>query len=288
MDGQQPNQQPSTPHDDQRPADDYQAASQATAAYDTYTKQGSAYTAPRHRVRKLLIILASLLLLGAIGFGVYWLFLRDKDNTSAPANTSQNESDDQTDETDKTARISTKTEHHVSALFMLEFDYPEDWTVAEETGSGYLTVQSPALQLMPAAGSTTTGRAVFKIRNKQQPLPEFDAGNAVAVRESEKIDYTKPSSVQRGSTYLSFLQYANSADGIDGIYITGDTGYQAAQAIPKADFTPVDPVISLTFEKCADSTCTGEGTPMGIAETMWQNTAFATPLKAIFQSLIIN
>lgn len=120
-------------------------------------------------------------------------------------------------------------------------------------------------------------------------MPEFDKGNAVAVRESEKIAYTKPSSVQRGSTYLSFLQYASStATSLDGAYITGDVGYQKDQAIPKADFTPVDPVISLTFVKCADNSCTGEGTPIGVATTMWEDASFGKPLKTMLQSLVVN
>jgi hypothetical protein len=268
------------------PVDEYEAASQATAEYDEYSKHAAAYSAPRHRVRKMLIAFGIAVLLAAIGFGVYWLFLKDDGKKAADTQT-QNDRPE-TSQQPANDEISTKTEHYVSNGFMLEFDHPDDWTVTETTGSGQLTVQSPALQFDAATGSSITGRFVFKIRNKQQPLPEFDGGNALAVRESEKIAYTKPSSAQRGSTYLSFLQYATSSDGIDGVYVTGDTGYQVDQAIPKADFTPVDPVISLTFEKCADSACSGEASATGIAESVWQDAAYAKPLKALFQSLIIN
>lgn len=274
------------PEKTNQPVDEYEAASQATAEYDEYSKHAAVYSAPKHRVRKTLIILGTVIALAAIGFGLYWLFLKD-DGKKAADSQAQNDRPE-TSQQPANDEVSTKTEHYISNSFMLEFDHPDDWTVIETAGSGQLTVQSPTLQLKAATGGSITGRIVFKIRNKQQPLPEFDEGNALAALESEKINYTKPSSVQRGSTYLSFLQYATSSDGIDGVYITGDTGYQTDQAIPRADFTPVDPVISLTFEKCSDSACSGEVTATGIAESVWQNAAYAAPVKALFQSLIIN
>lgn len=269
-----------------QPIDEYEAASQATAEYGEYSRHAAAYNSVlKHRVRKMLIMLGALFLLAAICLGVYWLFSKDDSKQAA---TKKTQDDTSSSRSAANVGVSTKTEHYVSNGFMLEFDHPEDWTVTETTGSGQLTVQSPALQFKAATGESITGRMLFKIRNKQQLLPEFDGGNAVAALESEKIDYAKPSSVQRGSTYLSFLQYATSSDGLDGIYVTGDTGYQAGQAIPKADFTPVDPVISITFEKCADRTCSGEATDTGIAESAWQDVAYANPLKAFFQSLVIN
>jgi hypothetical protein len=275
--------------DQDKPLDEYQAASRATAEYEEYSKHAAAYSAPRHRVRKLLIIMGILLLLAAIGFGVYWLFMKDSGNkTTDDSGTTQNDSQ-QSPEPEARAGITTKTEHYVSNMFMLEFDHPEDWTVTETTGSGQVTVQSPALQLESPTGEPTAGRVLLRIRNKQQPLPEFDAGNAVAARESEKIAYTKPSSVQRGSTYLSFLRYASSSPGgLDGVYITGDIGYQAEQAIPKADFVPVDPVISITFVRCAGSDCADAGTAMPISVDLWAEAEFGRPLKAMLQSLTIN
>jgi hypothetical protein len=281
MDGQKPN----------TPEDDFQAASKATAEddYENYTNHGSTYSAPKHRLRKLGIVLAVLLVLAAIGFGVYWMFLRDDgkaDDSSQNANdlpaTSQVEEQQPT--------ISEETEHYASQGFMLEFDYPSDWTVQEESGGGVLTAISPNLQLKSAEGKPITAKVVFTIRNKQQPMPEFDNGNSVAVRESEKIDYTKPSSVQRGSTYLSFLRYATtqSPNGLDGIYVTGDVGYQKNQAIPKADFVPVDPVISVTIRKCADSACKNGGTQTPLDAAMWDDKSFADPIRKMLQSLVVN
>jgi hypothetical protein len=283
---------PQKPDETHRPADEYEAASQAMndteGEHDDYKQHAKAYKKThRHPVRKMLIILGALVLVSAAGFGAYVLFLKD-DGKKTGDDTDTNQNSSQTPPANQTDQVTTKTEHYISNSFMLEFDHPEDWTVTETSGSGQLTVQSPALQLESANSETITGQVVFKIRDKQQPLPELDNGNAVAIRESEKIAYLKPSSAQRGSTYLSFLRYANSDSGLDGVYITGDYGYQKDQAIPKADFTPVDPIISLTFVQCADGSCGGESTAMAISDEAWQNAEFSKPLKAIFQSLTIN
>jgi hypothetical protein len=279
MDAQHPNKQ----------EDDFEAASRATAEeYDDYSAHSASYSAPKHKLRKVLIGLLVLLLLAAIGFAVYWFVVR-KDAKPATNDSTSNSNSQQSSKAEDKSAITTETEHHASGYFTLEFDYPKDWKVVDENGSGKITARSPALELKDGSGQTITGQALLIIRNKQQPMPEFDKGNSIAVRESEKIAYTKPSSVQRGSTYLSFLQFASSKQSqLDGLYITGDVGYQKDQAIPKADFTPVDPVISVSFVKCTDESCSGEGTAVGISASMWENSAFAKPLKSMLQSLTIN
>ncbi|HEY5667565.1 MAG TPA: hypothetical protein VIR03_00205, partial [Candidatus Saccharimonadales bacterium] len=186
------------------------------------------------------------------------------------------------------ALITSQTKNHSSPDFNLSFDYPADWTVIDTLGSGVITARSPALQLKDAQSRNFTGQIVLTMRSKQLPLPEFDKGNAAAIRVSEKIAYSKPGASQRGSTYISFLNYASSAElTLDGIYITGDVGYQKSQAIPRADIVPIDPVVSISFVKCASGSCNTEGTAIGIAPAMWDDAAFSGPLKKVLQSLVI-
>jgi hypothetical protein len=274
-----------------RPDDDYRAASQATAEddYDDYTNKPAAKLPPVKRTSKkkpILIILVVLIVVAGLGLAAWLLFLKDKPETTGKETDGTTQPSTQVEEK---AVIASETEHYASSNFMLEFDYPADWKVVEAEDGSRLTATSPALQLESGSSQTITGQAVLTIRNKQQAMPEFDKGNAVAVLESAKINYAKPSSVQRGSTYLSFLQYASSATtSLDGAYITGDVGYQKGQAIPKADFTPVDPIISVTFVKCADSACTGDGTAAGVNTSMWQDDSFGKPLQAMLQSLVVN
>jgi len=292
MDEQDPNKQNPAPQNGAKVVDEYQAASRATAQeeYDDYSTKPHAYSAPAHHGRKIALWLLVILLLAAAGFGAYWFLVR-KDNTKTASKTTGQTSHQATTQNTENNTISSETKHYVSQGFGLEFDYPSDWTVAEEQGAGVLTATSPAMQLKSPEAKPITGQIVFKIRNKQQPLPEFDKGNAVASLASEKIDYTKPSSAQRGSTYLSFLRYASSSAvaALDGVYITGDVGYQNGQAIPKADFVPVDPIISITFNKCSDSSCSGDKTTItGIDNDQWQQESFAGPLRNMLKSLIVN
>jgi hypothetical protein len=239
----------------------------------------------RPDARKVIIVVAVVAVLAAAGFGAYWYLSRRDQPAKTPADTSED-----TQQVDERPVITTETKHYESPAFSLEFDYPKDWTITEGEDGGQVIAASPAMRLDTADGQAITGKVVFTIRNKQQPLPEFDKGNAAAVRESEKIMYLKPSSVQRGSTYMSFLRYAgNYGSGkLDGVFITGDVGYVVSQAIPMADFVPVDPVISISFLQCSNTTCSGQSIPVGVMMTLWDETDFSTPLRDMLQSLTIN
>lgn len=236
----------------------------------------------RNRAKRLLKVAVTLVVLAVVAGAAYWLFFRAKPAPKQPAAATTNQ---QTSET----TTSKATKHYSSTVFGLEFDYPDDWTAAETAGSGTLTVRSPATQLKAADGQKVTGQVVLTFRNKSQTLTEFNEGNAVAARESTKINYAKPSSTQRGSTYLSFLRYARTSNdqALDGVYVTGDNGYQTGQAIPKADFTPVDPIISITFTKCADRECTKDGTPLSIAAASWSDSALSKPVTTLLTSLVV-
>jgi len=189
--------------------------------------------------------------------------------------------------TTKVAVIESSTKTYSSPNFYLTFKYPANWTV-NDTGGGQMSVISPPVQLKSASGQTVTGQVEMLIRNNQQKLSEFNAGNATAVIDSQKIAYTSPSQTQRANTYLSFLQYATASNsGLDGVYITGDFGYQKGQAIPLVDVSKGDPIISVTFVKCSDSSCSGKTTPLSISQTAWDDPAFSAPIIKMLQSLSI-
>ncbi len=152
--------------------------------------------------------------------------------------------------------LTEETEMYTSLRFFLGFEHPVDWSVEEDSGEGTLTATSPQLEL-PTVDGGTNGVIVLTIRKSSSKLPEFEAGNAVAVIASEKITYSNPSSAQRGDTYVSYLSFADSASSslIDGVYISGDFGYKKGQAIPKVDIQKIDPIISVQFYAC-DGECT--------------------------------
>lgn len=260
---------------------DYQAAAQSGA---DYIKTASPYKQPGKGRKVLLIAIVVLLVVGLASGG--WYFY-NKHKTNDKAKKATQSSQQATPITKHT--ITDETKNYISPEFFLSFDYPADWTITDTTGSGILTAKSIPVTLMNATSQAITAQVTLTFRNKTQKLTEFDNGNAVASRDSDKISYLKPTPSQRGQTYISYLQYATSTSGdvIDGIYITGDFGYKKGQAIPKVDITKVDPVISITFGKCVDEKCTNT-TPVSISADSWNDKSLSDPLNNMLKSLSIS
>ena len=277
-----------------KPAEKYQPASEpapvehSTADYANYSppkKQRfkrpelSAPAVPRRLVK---VIIAAFLI-GALILAAYQIFGKS-DNTkkqSSQGNTSRSQS------TQLPTTITSETAHHDSSNLNLGFDYPKDWTVKDD-GNGIITVTSPAMQLKASTGSNEPGQIVMTIRNKEQKLSEFDAGPATAVLISEKMNYSKPTQTQRGTTYLSFLNFFGNNVGLDGIYITGDNGYKVDQLAPGTDFKAVDPVVNVTFLHCANGNCSAATENLTLQVDVWKDTNFSQPIKSMLQSLSFN
>jgi hypothetical protein len=233
---------------------------------------------PKRHGKRALIFWIILLLLAAGGAVDWWLLKHPDTKKPAQAPTTQSKP--------KSATTSA-TKHYESTGFDLAFDYPENWTVTD-SGDGKLKVSSPAMQLTDATGQAQNGQIVLNIQNKDSAdLGAFKTGSAVAVLDSEKIDYTKPSTTQRKSTYISYLQYANTTTmgALDSIYVTGDFGYQRKQTIPETDILKVDPLIAVMFLKCADQKCSGKPTEMSVQSTTWNADANAKLVMNTLKSL---
>lgn len=228
----------------------------------------------KRNLKKPLVFIVIILVASAIIIGIYFAFFKPRQATAPTPQKQQTQSS-------ASNAPAIETKHYDSENFNLGFDYPSDWKVSDSSGSGKLTVTSPSVKLKNASGQQVDGQITMTIRDKSQKLTEFDKGNAAAVRDSEKINYTKPTQAQRASTYISFLSYAGSdvSGGLDGIYITSDNGYQTDQAIPAVDISKVDPVINVTFTKSA--------APLTVALSSWKDPVFSKPIKTLLQSLAI-
>jgi hypothetical protein len=231
---------------------------------------------PTKKGRYAFIAVVVLLIIGA---AVYWFLLKPK---PATAPTSVNSSSSSRNSQSTQAKLDT--EHYESSNFNLGFDHPKDWKVSDVSGSGKLTVTSPVMKLTDSDNQKVDGQIIMTIRDKTQKLSEIDKGAAAAILDSEKIAYTKPAETQRGNTYISFLNYASStgsnAAGIDGIYITGDAGYQKDQEVPAVDISKIDPIINVIFMS--------NNKAITIDSKNWSDNSFSKPIKTLVQSLAIH
>ena len=264
---------------------DVQEAAKSTADYADYEKPPK----PRNPIwgklkpgRKLGIGVVILVLVAALGGGGYW-FYKNRKSSDKPAESAQT-AQNSTPAADK---IDTETKKFESVNFKLSFDYPGDWTTGEDNAEE-ISVLSPDLKLKGVDGKDVTGQIYLRIRAKTQKLQSFDSGSATAVMDSEKIAYTTPTQVQRASTYITFLRYADNTEGLDAIYITGDLGYEKDQTVPLTDIQKVDPIISLEFYLCPGSGCVEVSGIYGISEEIWNDEDISVPLTNMLESFVIN
>lgn len=226
----------------------------------------------RKAVRRTLGIILSVVVIAALAGGVYLKFLHNKKpapTTNKPAQTVQTP-----------GAFTTQTKSYTSTNAGLGLTYPKTWTVSDNTDA--LTITSPIARLHDVSGGQFQGKVILTVQPKGSTPKAFDVGGAISVIDSQKITYAKPTSVQRGQTYLSFLQYTQEfvQNQLDGVYVTGDFGYQAKQFVPKTDIAKLDPLITVTFAKCTDTNCANPA-PASIAADAWTN-------KAGFQATILN
>jgi hypothetical protein len=247
--------------------------------YDTYTKP------KKHSGKKVATALLIIVLLLAAGAGAYELFLKSKLKPAPKAATQTTQRSNTLNAASSTSLPAAPTKHYDSAHFNLGIDYPQTWTITDADGIK-LTIKSPRVNLVAATGSTASGEIVITVQNKQTTLPDFVKGSAMAVLNSDTVAYTKPTSNQRANTNLSYLQYAATTTNgaLDGIYITGNNGYQKGQSVPQADISGVDPLVTVSFAACADDTCASPK-PLSVQASSWQTTSQAAATKAMLQSL---
>jgi len=233
--------------------------------------------ASRRWLRGAAIVIAVVALVAGGFYGAKHIHLGSKNQTAKPNPVKVN----------TPAATPPKTKDYTSQTFNLSLSYPQTWGVLEP-GNGKLTVTSPVMQLKNMSGKAVNARIVATIQNKPTGLPEFKNGSAVAALDSEKISYTHPTSTQRAQTYISFLSYATTkGNGLDAIFVTGDNGYQKAQAIPESDVLQTNPLITVSFLQCADTACSSGGTALTLTANTWSDAAVSQPIKTILTSLVL-
>lgn len=244
------------------------------------------YTRPTRSAKKskkwLWFIPVLVILAGAGG----WAYLNHKTKTVKP-NASPTKAAVTQKPVVKTPSLpAIPTSSHSTASFGMSFNYPTTWTVVD-SGTAGVTATSPVMNLTAANGQSVQGQIVFNV-DKQGALPPSFTSSSVAVLGSQLVNYSKPSSGQAADTYLSFVQYPSTVTrgGLDGLYVTGNYGYQKDQTIPASNVASVSPLIYFNFYSCATSVCPPETRqPLTIASASWRVSSFSQPILTVLQSI---
>jgi hypothetical protein len=173
--------------------------------------------------------------------------------------------------------------NYSSSVFNLTVNYPNTWTIAA-SGSTSMTITSPETAMTADTGKAVEGKTIVTVVNQGQ-IPAGYGSSSVAVLNSQDINFSKPTSSQAAQTYISFMQYPATTvkGGLDAIYMTGNNGYLKGDVVPSSIVGQVSPLVIVSFEQCSNQTCTSP-VALTISSTMWNSSAFSTPILDILKS----
>ncbi len=206
----------------------------------------------RRKRRKRLFILALLTLLALVTAG-YFMFVRTDNKHVAQSPQAGGE------QAVPAPQPSSQIKEYTSDSMNLAFSYPGDWKIDDST-RGLIKVESPIIKLADLNRDQADAKVVVTFLSSGSEVPGFGDSGAIAVKDSEKLAYAAPSQNQRAETYLSFAGFAGR--GLNGVFVTGDSGYKIDQLIPESDVKKGDPIITVMFYSCSNSGCTEEESDM--------------------------
>jgi hypothetical protein len=228
-------------------------------------------------------VIVALVLLVAATYGAYWI---GDHQASTPASSQPKTVQKTQHQSAPKQPVAPPVKTYESANFHMVLDYPATWKVTDTVSK--LTFASPSLQLTQADGTKTSGHVLVTVQPKQTAIARYPADGAVAVLESQKLTYTHPTPIQRAQTYLSLLSYQQS-DGLDALYITGDSGYVQHQLVPLSDVLAGDPLIGASFASCSTPDCaSGTVTPLTLLASSWPTASFSSQVVNLLQSIQLN
>lgn len=254
---------------------------------------------PARLGRKLLILLAAIVVVAGLVTGGVALVKHNKKTpaakTTSTSSTSQTSTSSTTTSNDQTSSNtpSALTHSYTSneTALGLTLSYPDGWTVAPATttasGTNNITVTSPVASFTDASGAHVNGKAVVTIRPGSAGISELSSG-ATAAQASVQIGYTNPAAGQHKYPFVTFIHLSSGqkvSGAFEEVMITGLTSFSAGQTVAAASLGGLDPIISVTFYSCTSSAGSSCTTPLSISNSTWTNNATAVTALNIFESL---
>ncbi len=206
----------------QQPAPDDASPLDSQPPHTSHLSTGKRPPAPKKPIGLIVLIVVVVL---AIGGGVYWLAAGHKSKTpaktTAPAATAPKTHDD------GVAADASGNKTYKSTTLNIQFTYPHDWTMSQNADKSEVTLTSPQVTYTKKDGTSTQG--VFLLRLRNGVIPDATVANiqnAVATQDSLVIAYTAPVAAQRQYTNIS---YGGNATNTIFFMVTGSTAFKTGQ-----------------------------------------------------------
>jgi hypothetical protein len=146
----------------------------------------------------ILGIVTTIIAVGGLG---YWTLTRSRTN-NAPSQASPSDAPTTTTVPASDVPESTQMTEYDNGPLGVTLTHPVGWKVTETQNKG-VRVESPLFSLETADGEQKTALLRIYIRKGARTQDSAYIGRGVAIKDSEKITYTKPALGQRSDTLLS-------------------------------------------------------------------------------------
>jgi hypothetical protein len=180
----------------------------------------------------------------------------------------------------------TPTTTYSSQFFAMTMTYPRNW-ILKDSKHGLITITSPLTNLTSDTYKLVKGQVILTFAQQGSIPSGFNGGTDLAVLNSALVAYTNPTQFQSSQTYISFVQYptTNVIGGLNGVYVTGNYGYQKDGVIPASEIQTINPLITATFRQCQNTACKAFE-PLTITSGSWSSSPIGSIVTAIISSLV--
>lgn len=165
----------------------------------------------------LIVVLIIIMVLAAAGIAGWLLF--GKPDQQTPATPTADQPKASTTSTDDVPEAQN-TETFTSSPYRITLQYPKTWTVTENNDNSLL-IQSQSFTYKTASGDSQQGNFRVYVRKGAQQADSDIIAKGVAMQDSQKLTYTKPTPAQRAETNLSLFGL-DSEDNFAFLLITGN------------------------------------------------------------------
>lgn len=144
----------------------------------------------------VLVVIGVLAAAGVIG----WLLFNNPDPETTPTPSQQKQSTT----SDNDVPEASNSESFTSSPYRITFQYPKTWTVTENNDNSLL-IQSEDFNYKTVSGQSKNGNFRVYVRKGASQADSDVIAKGVAMQNSQKLTYTKPTPAQRTETNLSLF-----------------------------------------------------------------------------------